>query len=190
MYNESNNYCEVLIAREPDQKALLTARVFLALAILTGVLGLLWNLLFFILTILLALLYRQKVSGAAVEFEYQFWGRQLDVDCIRNASSRRKLVTYQMDEAEILAREDDPVLERYQALLGSQEPVRTRDFTDGDPEGRPVYVLYAREGTDLVRVRLQPTHEMLRQMWRVTPNLVHIPASIRQEPETEEGLED
>lgn len=183
MYDESNNFCEVLISREPDKKVILVSRIYVALAVITGLLALFVNLLYLILTVACILLRRSVLNKASVEFEYEFWGRQLDVDLIRNGEKRDKLVTYLMDEVEILAREGDPLLEDYRALLDAGTQVKTRDLTDQDPQGRPVYIMYAHEDVNLVQVRLQPSHEMLRQMWRVAPRIVHIPESIRREPE-------
>lgn len=183
MYNESNNYCEVLVSRTPDKKLVLFSRLYVALAVITGLFALLFNLFYLILTALCLFLRWRMLNQAFVEFEYQFWGRQLDVDCIINSSKRKKLVTYQMDEAEILAREDDPVLQNYLELLGPNASYKTRDLTDRAPAGRPVYILFAREQLDLVKVRLQPSHEMLRQMWYIAPNIVHIPPEVRKEPE-------
>ena len=177
MYDESNNFCEVLISREPDKTVILLSRIYVALAVITGLLALFVNLLYLILTVACILLRRSVLNKASVEFEYEFWGRQLDVDLIRNGEKRDKLVTYLMDEVEILAQED------YRALLDAGTQVKTRDLTDQDPQGRPVYIMYAHEDVNLVQVRLQPSHEMLRQMWRVAPRIVHIPESIRREPE-------
>lgn len=182
MYDESNNYCEVLISPETDKKVALLGNLYIALAVITGLLAFFLNLLYLLLTILCLVLRWQTLSRTAVEFEYQYWGRQLDVDLIRNGEKRSHLVTYLMDELEILAKEDDPVLERYRGLLG-QTQAKTRDLTDRAPDGRPVYVMYTHEGTDLVQVRLQPSHEMLRQMWRSAPSLVHIPEQVKKEPE-------
>lgn len=182
MYDESNNYCEVLISPETDKKVALVGSLYIVLAVITGLLAFFFNLLYLLLTVLCLVLRQQTLSRAAVEFEYQFWGRQMDVDLIRNGEKRSHLVTYLLDEVEILAKEDDPVLERYRGLLGQSQP-KTRDLTDRAPDGRPVYVMYAHEGTDLVQVRLQPTHEMLRGMWRLAPNVVHIPEDVKKEPE-------
>lgn len=160
MYDESNNFCEVLISREPDKKVILVSRIYVALAVITGLLALFVNLLYLILTVACILLRRSVLNKASVEFEYEFWGRQLDVDLIRNGEKRDKLVTYLMDEVEILAREGDPLLEDYRALLDAGTQVKTRDLTDQDPQGRPVYIMYAHEDVNLVQVRLQPSHEM------------------------------
>lgn len=183
MYDESNNFCEVLISREPTKAVQAVAKIYIGLMVFTALLGLFVHFLFLPLTLACFLLRRNTLNKASVEFEYEFWGRQLDVDLIQNGEKRVKLVTYLMDEVEILARENDPLLEDYRALLDDGVQVKSRDLTDMDPEGRPVYVMYAHEDMNLVQVRIQPSHEMLRQMWRVAPSIVHIPEEIRREPE-------
>lgn len=183
MYNESNNYCEVLISPPPERGPILAGQVCLAAGILAALLGLLIHPLLFLAAIgALALSYQFR-GKAQVEYEYQFWGRQLDIETITNGDRRRSLVTYSLDEAELLAQEEDPVVERYRSLSGEAGQAPVRDLTNRIPNSQPVYLLYAREGTQLVQVRLQPTEEMLRHMWRVAPSVVHIPSNLRKDPE-------
>ena len=183
MYNESNNYCEVLISPPPERGPILAGQVCLSAGILAALMGLFLHPLFFLLTIGALVLRHQFQSKALVEYEYQFWGRQLDIESITNGDRRRSLVTYQLDEAELLAPEGDPVVERYCSLSGEAGQAPVRDLTNRIPQSQPVYLLYAREGMALVQVRLQPSEEMLRQMWRVAPSIVHIPSSLRRDPE-------
>lgn len=190
MYNETNNYCEVLISRQPDRMVSRAMTAYVVLAVITGILAVIVHILYLLLTALCLFLRWRLQQKANVEFEYQFWGRQLDVDCIFGSAKRQQLVSYAMDEVELVARADDPVVEQYQSLLPAGEEVKTRDLTDREPDGRPVYVMYAREDLNLVRVLLQPSHEMLRQMWRIAPRVVHIPDSIREEPKDPEDLEE
>lgn len=188
MYDESNNYCEVLISRDRDKKVSLAGNLYIVMAVVTALLAFFVHPFYLLLTVICLVLRWQLMQKADVEFEYQFWGRQLDVEVIYGGEKRKKLTTYQMDDVEIMAREDDPILEDYQAISFGESAVKTRDLTDKDPNGRPVYLMYVREN-ELVRVRLQPSHEMLRNMWRVAPKAVHIPDEIKQPPQWENGLD-
>ena len=62
MYDESNNFCEVLISREPDKKVVLVSRIYVGLAVFTAILALFLNLLYLILTAACILLRRSNAA--------------------------------------------------------------------------------------------------------------------------------
>lgn len=178
MVNESNNYCETLIRPAPDGTARLLTGVCLGAAVLCLLLFLLFGgWLFLLLTAAVLVLWYFNRRRSQVEYEYQFWGRQLDIECIYGAEKRKPLATYQMDQVEALAPQGDASLADYQ---GRQMP--TRDLTARAADGAEVYAMYVRDG-ELRRVLLQPSEEMLRNMWRVAPERVHIPARLRAQAE-------
>ncbi len=174
MLNESNNYCETLVRSAGDKTArLLTTVCAVAAAALILLFLLFGGLLLLLLAAASVALWYFNRRRCQVEYEYQFWGRQLDIECIYGAEKRKPLATYQMDQVEVMAREGDEALASYQ---GRQLP--TRDLTDGGRSGAAVYVMYV-NAPDLRRIRLQPSPEMLCNMWRVAPQQVKLPPEVR-----------
>lgn len=181
MYTEENNYCEVLISPDVPKEVRIISVAYIAAAVVCVLAGLFLNLIYLLLAVLCLVIRYTALRKARVEYEYQFWGRQLDVDRIQNSDKRKHFATYHMDNVEIMARADDPILENYRNLLNGAQPKKV-DLTDRDPFSAPVYLMYVQEPS-LLEVRLQPSREMLRQMWRVAPRQVLIPEELKQTSE-------
>lgn len=179
MFDETNNYCDLLITPEPPKAAKTIKVVFILMAILTAFMGLVLHPIFLLVFVFCLYMRHKTLNQIEFSLEYQFWARQLDVEMITGDDKHKPLITIPMDNVEIMAREDDPALEAYCSRLG-EEPDRKMDLTDHDPYGRTVYVMYTRDEGDLLRVRLQPSREMLRKMWQVAPRAVRIPQELKE----------
>lgn len=179
MYNEDNNYCEVVITPEPP-KALKTINIlYIVLAVVTALLAIIISPLLFLVAALCLFLRNKMQKQANIELEYQFWGRQLDIEMVTGDEKRKQVATFQMDEVEIMAREDAPALEEYRGRMEGRA-VKKMDLTDHDPYSSAVYVMYVRADQELLEVRLQPSREMLRKMWQVAFRTVRIPRELQQ----------
>ncbi|MCC8128707.1 MAG: hypothetical protein LIO51_02060 [Clostridiales bacterium] len=179
MYDEESNYCETLITPTVPRSVRNVCIAYVVLAVLCVIAAVLvtwWALLIGILSLVLRWKTLQMISA---EYEYQFWGRQLDVEAIESNDKRRPVATFHLDDVECMAREDAPEIEAYRSVLGSEQPARM-DLTDRNPLGMPVYLMFVRD--DVLReVRLQPSREMLRKMWQAAPRAVHIPEELKAE---------
>ncbi|MBQ9166128.1 MAG: hypothetical protein IJX71_04310, partial [Oscillospiraceae bacterium] len=153
--------------------------VYILLAVLTGVMGLLLHPIFLLVFVFCLYMRYKTLNQVDFSLEYQFWARQLDIEMITGDDKHKPLATYYMDHVEIMAKEGDPALEAYCSGL-TEEPAKKMDLTDHNPYGSTVYVMYVREDGELIRVRLQPSREMLRKMWQVAPRAIHIPEELKQ----------
>ncbi len=181
MYDEESNYCETLITPTIPKSVRIASTAYIVLAVLcviSAVLVTWWSLLIAILSLVLRW---KTLQVTSTEYEYQFWGRQLDIEAIERGGKRRPLVTFQLDDVECMAREDAPETAAYRKVLGGERTLQM-DLTDRNPLGTPVYLMFVRDEM-LREVRLQPSREMLRKMWRAAPGAVHIPEELKTEEE-------
>lgn len=179
MFDETNNYCDLRITPEPPKAAKNIKVLYILMAAVTAFVGLVIHPIFLLVFAFCLYMRYKTLNQVDFSLEYQFWARQLDVEMITGDDKHKPLATYHMDNVEIMAKEEDPALEAYRSGLRG-EPERKMDLTDHNPYGSAVYVMYVREDGDLIRVRLQPSREMLRKMWQVAPRAVHIPEELKK----------
>ncbi|MBQ3090442.1 MAG: hypothetical protein IJD21_07805 [Oscillospiraceae bacterium] len=177
MFTENNNYCEVLISPPPVKNVKLMGTLYVVVAVICAVVGLLINPLYLILTVVCGFLGRKVLGQANTEYEYQFWGRQLDVEAVQGGETRKPIGTFMMDNVQLMAQEDSPLVADFRRIHGDK--AKKLDLTDRDPYGAPVYVMFIQE-EELFEVRLQPSREMLRKMWQVAYRTVHIPQELKR----------
>ncbi|MCD7880872.1 MAG: hypothetical protein LUG47_04225 [Clostridiales bacterium] len=181
MYDEDSNYCETLITPTIPKSVRFASAAYIVLAVLCVIAAVFvtwWTLIIAVLSLVLRW---KTLQVTSTEYEYQFWGCQLDIEAIERGEKRRSLATFQLDDVECMAREDAPEIAAYRKVLGSEGTLRM-DLTDRNPAGVPVYLMFVRDEV-LREVRLQPSREMLRKMWRAAPKAVHIPESLKTEEE-------
>ncbi|MCD8381356.1 MAG: hypothetical protein LUC30_00345 [Clostridiales bacterium] len=179
MYDEESNYCETLITPMIPRSVHVASVAYVVLTVLCVIAALLVTWWALIIAVLSLVLRWKTLQLTTTEYEYQFWGRQLDVEAIERNDKRRPLATFRLDDVECMAREDAPEIRAYRSVLGG-ERTAYMDLTDRNPLGMPVYLMFVRD--DVLReVRLQPSREMLRKMWQAAPGAIHIPEELQAE---------
>lgn len=102
------------------------------------------------------------------EFEYIITGDSVDVDVIMNAKTRKRLVSFSVDEIVVLASEKDNM---HNAPL-KESFDKTFDATSGSKEANVYFAVLDKNEKTLLR--FEPTYRMLENLRKYSPSKVHI----------------
>lgn len=91
-----------------------------------------------------------------VEYEYVILNHDMDVDAIYSQSKRKRLMSFSLKEAEIVAPMNSSRLQSY-------HPVKTYDFSAGKPN-TDTYALMIHPGQQMTRILFDPDETMLKHM--------------------------
>lgn len=91
-----------------------------------------------------------------VEYEYVILNHDMDVDAIYSQSKRKRLLSFDIQQAEIVAPAASPRLNAY-------KPEKTYDFSSGSTDAAPYAVMISLD-QKLVRILLEPDAKMFEHM--------------------------
>lgn len=91
-----------------------------------------------------------------VEYEYSLLNHDLDVAAIFSKQNRKAKLSIDIQHAEIIAPKDSPRLRSY-------NPVKTRDFSSGNPNGK-AYAIMIPINQQLNCILIEPDDTMLNHM--------------------------
>lgn len=154
----NDSFYEQLVARRSGTKNIvihiaIIAAIALFLILTTPLLG------FFsvIITILLAFgAYYFVFLKLNVEYEYTLLNYDMEIDVIYSRSKRKKLLSFDIRQAEIMAPKDSP-------RLNSYHPEKTLDFSSGDSAAK-IFAVMTPVNQKNTRILLEPDKKMLEQM--------------------------
>lgn len=130
-----------------------TAAITLFLLLTLPMLG----FLSLVITIVLALAaYYFLFQKLNVEYEYTLLNHDLEVDAIYSKSKRKKLLTFDIQQAEIIAPKGSP-------RLNSHHPDKTMDFSSGDGSAKSFAIMTFIEQKSTCII-IEPDETMLEHM--------------------------
>lgn len=103
------------------------------------------------------------VKRSDYEYEYLFCQGELDFDRIMAKSARKRILTVNIKEMEVLAPAGSPELQRYQGL---------KVYDCSSNSGNDVYVMVAKRNNQLVQVVFEPNEKMLDGIRFLAPRKV------------------
>lgn len=105
-----------------------------------------------------------------IEYEYAYVNGSLDIDCIFGKKSRKHLASYDLSQMEVMAQEGSPFLDTV-----SQNRLRTVDYTSGqETGGDPVYAVILPHGGERLKLLLQPSASMKKDLRMRMPSKVRL----------------
>ena len=102
------------------------------------------------------------------EFEYIITGDSLDIDVIMNRTSRKRLISFSVEDLEILASEKDAM---YNEALKESFP-KVIDATTGRRDANIYFAVVEKKERTLLK--FEPTYTMLTNLRKYSPSKVHI----------------
>ena len=166
----SDLYLEEMVKRRKTTKDMILRALLMGL---TGVLVLLSILTFNIIITLPAI----AVCIADififprfnVEWEYQYVNGELDVDRILNKSKRKRIASYDIANAEILA----PVSSHRLDYYNNNTKISVKNYTSCNPEREKlVYAMVIPSEGETTKVLFEPSEQMLKEMRTKAPRKV------------------
>lgn len=102
------------------------------------------------------------------EFEYIITGDSLDIDVIMNTTARKRLLTFSVEDIEILASVKDSA---YNSIL-NQQFEKTIDATSGRRDANVYFAVI--DKTSKILLKFEPTYTMLTNLRKYSPSKIHI----------------
>lgn len=129
-------FYEQLVARKsrPTDMVIRIAIIVLLALILLITFPLLGFLGILITVVLAFLAYYFVFPKLNVEYEYTLLNHDMQVDAIYNKAKRKKLITFDIQQAEIIAPKGSP-------RLGSSHPEKTIDYSSGDASAKAYAIM-------------------------------------------------
>lgn len=105
----------------------------------------------------------------SVEWEYQYVNGELDVDRILNRAKRKRMASYDIANAELIA----PAASHRFDYHNNNTKLRVRDYTSCDPQReKQVYAMLVSGEGELAKVLFEPSEQMLKDMRTKAPRKV------------------
>lgn len=109
-----------------------------------------------------------KFRSYNYEYEYSFMSGELDVDKIIAKSKRKRMGTFDFNRMELVAPKGSQ-----EALRLEHGQYKTFDYTSNKPDAE-VYVGYAMNNNEIVRIYFEPNKKMLAALSYISPRKVII----------------
>ncbi|NLZ81692.1 MAG: hypothetical protein GX913_07850 [Clostridiales bacterium] len=103
-----------------------------------------------------------------IEYEYVFVNGELDIDKIMGKSRRRRCLTIDMEDIEIIAAEGSHFLDSYK-----NKKCKQMDFSSSIKENKK-YLIYGNHKNESTRIVFEPNEKMLDNMRSVSPRKVNL----------------
>lgn len=91
-----------------------------------------------------------------VEYEYTLLNHDLEIDAIYNRANRKKQVSFDIKQAEIIAPNNSPRLHSYSTL-------KVRDFSSGEDSSN-IYAIVLQMEQEMLRILIEPDQDMIHHM--------------------------
>ncbi len=161
----SDLYKEHLVKKEPDAGDMVKKFGSIALIVLCAAAGLFIHPLMLLAAIILGILAAFFVfPNTDLEYEYLLVNHSLDIDKVMAKSRRKKLKSFDLSTADIIAPLNSHRLDYY----NSNSALKTLDYSSGNPEHRR-YAFIIREDGGTRRVIIEPDDAMIQMMHQSMP---------------------
>ena len=156
---------EQLVAKKPSSMDSLKRAALIVITSIIGFFALMIPLVIFVLIIAIAIdafLFKRL----NVEFEYSYFSGDITIDKIFSKQSRKRVLSANLKEIDIVAPSDSEELRRYGQL-------KALDCSSGE-QGRKTYVMITEYKNEKVKVVIEPKEEIVKNMKTLAPRKVFI----------------
>lgn len=165
-------FCEYIVTKKKGIKeALLIAGIAVVTALLVSVCGLFfftpYGNIAFLLTIGLILGSYYLIKQFNVEYEYMLTNGEIDVDCIKNRSKRKRLITVKVKDFQILA----PTGRGEFSAEENANFTRVIDASSSPDSDRAYFAVFSKDG-QTIKLIFEPSDRMLENIRAYIPSKV------------------
>lgn len=165
----SDLYYELLVKKETTSKDRLTKYGLIALTVLFVLAGLFITPLLLLGAIALGIACYFIIPGTDLEFEYLFVNGELDIDKVMAKSKRKKALSLDLTQADIIA----PVNSHRMDYYNGNQKMKTMDFSSGNQEHKRFAVI-TRVNKENCRVIIEPDEKMAVAIKNSAPSKVFL----------------
>lgn len=161
---------EQMVAVNPNGKTKMKKTIIIVVAVIAAVLGMMFGGAFIGPLLVVGLIFGGSYLTKAMNLEYEYilTNSELDVDKIMNKERRKKFLSLDLKEINLMAHIDDgarkPDFERAQ---------KTIDISSGE-KGPNTYVIVFMHKNELTKLIMEPNEEMQQLMFKKSPSKVHL----------------
>lgn len=163
-------YLEELIKRKPTGQDKVIKYGLIVLTVVFGLLAVMsLNMVMGIVFIALCVACYFVLPKSYIEWEYQYVNGEIDVDRILKKSKRKRIASYEITSAEIVAPARSHRLDYY----NNNNKIKIQDFTSCDSQRENlVYAMILPVEGNLTKVLFEPSEQMLKDMRTKAPRKI------------------
>lgn len=166
----SDLYLEELVKRRRTGKDQAMRYALMAVTAVAVILALLtWNLIITAVAIAICVADIFIFPRFQTEWEYQYVNGELDVDRILNKAKRKRIASYDITKAELIA----PAASHRFDYYNNNQKLKVCDYSSCDPEREKlVYAMLIPEEAQLLKVLFEPSEHMVKDFRLKAPRKV------------------
>ncbi|MBR2527192.1 MAG: hypothetical protein IKE58_01770 [Blautia sp.] len=166
----SDQFKEHLVKKEPTAMDRLTRAAAIAFPALLAAAGIVLYPPVLLVAIILGIIsYFIIFPSTDIEYEYLLVNRSLDVDKVLSKQKRKKVKSFDLATAEIIAPLNSHRLDYY----NGNSQIKTLDYSSGNPQHKR-FAFVIRESGEAVKVIFEPDEDMARMMQQTMPGKCHL----------------
>ena len=165
----SDLYSELLVKKEPTSKDAVIKYGMIILTAVAAAAGLLFSFVFLLAAVVLGVACYFIVPRTDLEYEYLFVNGEMDIDMVMAKSKRKKAITVNIKEADLVAPVDSHRLDYY----NSSSKMKTLDYSSGNPDHKRFAVITRDKGENC-RIIIEPDEQMQQAIKNSAPSKVFL----------------
>lgn len=165
----SDLYTELLVKRKTTSMDNILKIGLIGLTVLTGLAGIFLSPYVLIIFAAFIVLDYFKLPSFDLEFEYLYVNGELDVDKIMSRAKRKRIASYSMEQAELIAPVKSHELDYYR----QDKNIKVRDYSSGEADAN-VYAMITNKENKREMVLFEPNDVILNDMRRIAPRKVKL----------------
>lgn len=162
-------YSEYLVKKNPTAKDKAVKYGLIVVTVLAVAAGLFVNPLILIAAVVAGVACYFLIPRTDVEYEYLFVNGELDIDMIMAKTKRKKLNTFDLREAELIAPAESHRMDHYR----NNPKIKTLDYSSGDESHKRLAAI-VRKDTETCRVIIEPDDTMAQAIKNSAPSKVFL----------------
>lgn len=165
----SDLYSELLIKKERTAKDAAIKYGMIVLTVLFAAAGLFISPILLVAAIALGVACYFVLPKTDVEYEYLFVNGELDIDMVMAKSKRKKVMSIDLKEADLVA----PLKSHRMDYYNANSKMKTKDYSSGNPEHKR-FAIIAKSGGENSRIIIEPDEHMAQAIRNSAPSKVFL----------------
>ena len=165
----SDLYSELLVKKEPTAKDSIVKYGMIVLTVLAVGAGLFISRILLLVAVALGVASYFVIPRTDLEYEYLFVNGEFDIDMVMSKSKRKKVMSMNLREADLVAPLDSHRMDYY----NGNSRLKTLDYSSGNPEHKR-FAIIMKAGGENSRIIIEPDDEMAKAIKNSAPSKVFL----------------
>ncbi len=165
----SDLYSELLVKKEPTAKDSIVKYGMIVLTVLAVGAGLFISPILLLVAVALGVASYFVIPRTDLEYEYLFVNGEFDIDMVMSKSKRKKVMSMNLSEADLVAPLDSHRMDYY----NGNSRLKTLDYSSGNQQHRRFAVII-KSGGENCKIIIEPDEQMARAIKNSAPSKVFL----------------